>query len=1802
MRGQAAAPGPRWILTPLLSLLLLGHWVRVAAGADVGPGAETCATLVQGKFFGYFSAAAVFPANASRCSWTLRNPDPRRYTLYMKVAKAAAPCTGPGRVRTYQFDSFLESTRTYLGVESFDEVLRLCDPSAPLAFLQASKQFLQMQHQQPPQDNQLGVLSGPRGPGDDFSVEYLVVGNRNPSRAACQMLCRWLDACLAGSRSSHPCGIMQTPCACLGGDAGDPAASPLVPRGDVCLRDGVAGGPENCLTSLTQDRGGHSAAGGWKLWSLWGECTRDCGGGLQTRTRTCLPAAGVEGGGCEGVLEEGRLCNRKACGPAGRTSSRSQSLRSTDARRRDELGDELQQFGFPSPQTGDPAAEEWSPWSVCSSTCGEGWQTRTRFCVSSSYSTQCSGPLREQRLCNNSAVCPVHGAWDEWSPWSLCSSTCGRGFRDRTRTCRPPQFGGNPCEGPEKQTKFCNIALCPVDGNWNEWSSWSACSASCSQGRQQRTRECNGPSYGGAECQGHWVETRDCFLQQCPVDGKWQAWASWGGCSVTCGGGSQRRERLCSGPFFGGAACQGPQDEYRQCGTHRCPEPHEICDEDGFGAVVWKETPAGEVATARCPRNATGLILRRCELDEEGIAYWEPPTYIRCVSIDYRNIQMMTREHLAKAQRGLPGEGVSEVIQTLVEISQDGTSYSGDLLSTIDVLRNMTEIFRRAYYSPTPGDVQNFVQILSNLLAEENRDKWEEAQLMGPNAKELFRLVEDFVDVIGFRMKDLRDAYQVTDNLVLSIHKLPASGATDISFPMKGWRATGDWAKVPEDRVTVSKSVFSTGLAEADDSSVFVVGTVLYRNLGSFLALQRNTTVLNSKVISVTVKPPPRSLLTPLEIEFAHMYNGTTNQTCILWDETDISSPHGRWSLSPKRKAWPAAASVPRRVCDVWTCACALVEKDPGIRGSADLTPQLHPGLSSPLLVSVTLSPCVVARRQCSVTWSRVNGVAVLDLVRNGDDSGNGSVMAMVDVASLVLGVVVAVAVVVILWLKAGDGGGAVGVTMFVMAVVVVLVLVVLVLVLSFMGLEGSRCPMPQRTPCESFTLECELAHQIQGDPSSAQSHNSTHSVGWQAASRCREGSRLVDRRLGLRFSWVRAHGVEDPAPEARHCAARYLAGVHPAALLSQRTMEKAAVPSVTLIVGCGVSSLTLLMLVIIYVSVWRYIRSERSVILINFCLSIISSNALILIGQTQTRNKVVCTLVAAFLHFFFLSSFCWVLTEAWQSYMAVTGRLRSRLVRKRFLCLGWGLPALVVAISVGFTKAKGYSTMNYCWLSLEGGLLYAFVGPAAAVVLVNMVIGILVFNKLVSKDGITDKKLKERAGASLWSSCVVLPLLALTWMSAVLAVTDRRSALFQILFAVFDSLEGFVIVMVHCILRREVQDAVKCRVVDRQEEGNGDSGGSFQNGHAQLMTDFEKDVDLACRSVLNKDIAACRTATITGTLKRPSLPEEEKLKLAKGPPPTFNSLPANVSKLHLHGSPRYPGGPLPDFPTHSLTLKKEKAPKSSFIGDGDIFKKLDSELSRAQEKALDTSYVILPTATATLRPKPKEEPKYSINIDQMPQTRLIHLSMAPDASFPTRSPPSREPPGSGPPEVPPVQPPPPPPPPPPLPQQPLPPPPTLEPAPSSLGDTGEPAVHPGPSSAAGTKNENVATLSVSSLERRKSRYAELDFEKIMHTRKRHQDLFQDLNRKLQHAAEKDKEALGQEGKPDKQQTPNKRAWESLRKPHGTHGTHSTPAWVKKELEPLPPSPLELRSVEWEKAGATIPLVGQDIIDLQTEV
>ncbi|CAI9543652.1 unnamed protein product, partial [Staurois parvus] len=394
-----------------------------------------------------------------------------------------------------------------------------------------------------------------------------------------------------------------------------------------------------------------------------------------------------------------------------------------------------------------------------------------------------------------------------------------------------------------------------------------------------------------------------------------------------------------------------------------------------------------------------------------------------------------------------------------------------------------------------------------------------------------------------------------------------------------------------------------------------------------------------------------------------------------------------------------------------------------------------------------------------------------------------------------------------------------------------------------------------------------------------------------------------------------------------------------------------------------------------------------------------------------------------------------WVLTEAWQSYMAVTGKIRTRVIRKRFLCLGWGLPALVVAISMGFTKAKGYGTPHYCWLSLEGGLLYAFVGPAAAVVLVNMVIGILVFNKLVSRDGILDKKLKHRAGqmsephsgltlkcakcgvvsttalsattasnamASLWSSCVVLPLLALTWMSAVLAMTDKRSILFQILFAVFDSLQGFVIVMVHCILRREVQDAFRCRLRNCQDPINADSSSSFPNGHAQIMTDFEKDVDIACRSVLHKDIGPCRAATITGTLSRISLNDEEEEKTVNTEGMSYSTLPGNIISKVIIQQPSALHMPMSMGEMADQCLKKENSElrRTVYLCTDDNLRMGDTDMVLPQERMIESDYIVMPRGSGNMQTQMKDENKMNIAMDTLPHERLLHYKVNPEFSM----------------------------------------------------------------------------------------------------------------------------------------------------------------------------------------------------------
>lgn len=67
---------------------------------------------------------------------------------------------------------------------------------------------------------------------------------------------------------------------------------------------------------------------------------------------------------------------------------------------------------------------------------------------------------------------------------------------------------------------------------------------------------------------------------------------------------------------------------------------------------------------------------------------------------------LQSREHLDKAQQGLLEDGVSNVILKLKTTTDQGSKYSGDLLASMEILKNTTQIFKGAGYSIRHADVE----------------------------------------------------------------------------------------------------------------------------------------------------------------------------------------------------------------------------------------------------------------------------------------------------------------------------------------------------------------------------------------------------------------------------------------------------------------------------------------------------------------------------------------------------------------------------------------------------------------------------------------------------------------------------------------------------------------------------------------------------------------------------------------------------------------------------------------------------------------------------------------------------------------------------------------------------------------------------------------------------------------------------------------------------------------------------------------------------------------------------------------
>ncbi|CUT99616.1 titin [Echinococcus multilocularis] len=167
-----------------------------------------------------------------------------------------------------------------------------------------------------------------------------------------------------------------------------------------------------------------------------------------------------------------------------------------------------------------PFWSSWTSWSACSATCGVSERSRYRPCSGAYTATStaeveesCADPAKaaeglQKRDCPLQRLCPrIAGGWGEWSAFSACDATCGRGSRRRIRLCNrpPPQGGGVPCQGIDTQEVECDVGVpCAVDGSWCPWSGTVVkCSAACGDsGMGLRTRlcACPSPAHGGKSC------------------------------------------------------------------------------------------------------------------------------------------------------------------------------------------------------------------------------------------------------------------------------------------------------------------------------------------------------------------------------------------------------------------------------------------------------------------------------------------------------------------------------------------------------------------------------------------------------------------------------------------------------------------------------------------------------------------------------------------------------------------------------------------------------------------------------------------------------------------------------------------------------------------------------------------------------------------------------------------------------------------------------------------------------------------------------------------------------------------------------------------------------------------------------------------------------------------------------------------------------------------------------------------------------------------------------------------------------
>ncbi|XP_077356752.1 adhesion G protein-coupled receptor L3-like isoform X6 [Festucalex cinctus] len=221
----------------------------------------------------------------------------------------------------------------------------------------------------------------------------------------------------------------------------------------------------------------------------------------------------------------------------------------------------------------------------------------------------------------------------------------------------------------------------------------------------------------------------------------------------------------------------------------------------------------------------------------------------------------------------------------------------------------------------------------------------------------------------------------------------------------------------------------------------------------------------------------------------------------------------------------------------------------------------------------------------------------------------------------------------------------------------------------------------------------------------------------------------------------------------------------------------------------------------------FRGLQSDRNTIHKNLCVCLFIAESLFLVGINRADQPVACAVFAALLHFFFLAAFTWMFLEGVQLYILLVEVFESEHSRRRyFYMVGYGVPALVVAVSAA-VDYRSYGTDRACWLRLDTYFIWSFIGPATLIIMLNVIFLGIALYKMFHHTAILkpDSGCLDNIKSWVMGAIALLCLLGLTWAFGLMYVNES-TVVMAYLFTIFNSLQGMFIFIFHCVLQKKVR------------------------------------------------------------------------------------------------------------------------------------------------------------------------------------------------------------------------------------------------------------------------------------------------------------------------------------------------------------------------------------------------------------